>query len=86
MVNIDWEEARHNVFKFLDTKELIYDISKAQEHHYSVHELMDYLEEKYPYKDKFSDTLFDCIDQGNFIEYIEERYEIKAIEQINYYF
>lgn len=64
--------AISNVFNFLDTIDLTSYLEKYKNK--EVYDLQDELEEKYPYQDEYSATLFDCVAVDEFCGYLDKRY------------
>ena len=61
------KETMNNVFGYLDTINLLpyLDSFKCS----TVRDMMDKLEKDYPFKDKYSETLFDAIAEDEFVDY-----------------
>jgi len=71
--------AINNVFGYLDTIDLLPYINIFNNS--VVWKLMDALSEKYPYKDKYSVTLFDAVTEDEFADYLRDRYKITIREK-----
>jgi len=78
-------KAIANVFKFLDSLDLMPYIKEFE--YKEIHDLMDKLEETFPYEDGYSKTLFDAIGDDEFVDYLNNKYNLNIREQevINYY-
>lgn len=78
-------EAINNVFKFLDSLDLTNYLKEFKKR--TVQELMDKLEKDYPYSDEYSETLFDSVNEIEFVEYLNIKYNLKIKEKlISYYY
>lgn len=78
------QEAMEMVFKFLDSIDILPYIEEFKGQKLS--DMMDKLEEDYPYKDKYSSCLFDAITNDEFAKYLNKRYNLKIEEvTITYY-
>lgn len=80
---LTWDEvskAKINVFTFLDTLNL-YPYIKFYRNQ-TVVDLMEYLEKICLYSDEYSKTLFDIVNEDEFIQYIKAKYKIKIREEI----
>lgn len=76
--------------KYLNTLDLLpyIEMFKNSSNDFDVYALRDYLEEKYPYEDGYSATLFDCFDAEDIVNYLKERYHLNIREniEVKYYF
>lgn len=81
----DLDIALKNIFKFLDTIDLTLSIEKYKGK--DIRQLMKYLSSKYNYKDEYSESLFDIVAEDEFVEYINNKYNLNIRESvtINYY-
>lgn len=81
----DLDVALQNIFTFLDTINLSVYIEQYKGK--DIHELMRYLSSIYEYKDEYSDSLFDVVAVDEFVEYLNNTYNLKIRESvtINYY-
>lgn len=77
--------ALQNIFVFLDTIDLTSSIDKYKGK--DIGELMEYLSSKYEYKDEYSESLFDVVAEEEFVEYLNNKYNLNIRESvtINYY-
>lgn len=81
----DLDVALQNIFTFLDTIDLSVHIEQYKGK--DIHELMRYLSSIYEYKDEYSDSLFDVVAVDEFVDYLNNTYNLKIRESvtINYY-
>lgn len=78
-------EVINNVFRFLDSIDLTNYLKEFKKR--TVQELMDKLETDYPYSDEYSETLFDSVNEIEFVEYLNTRYNLQIKEKlISYYY
>lgn len=79
------DENIKNVFGYLDTIDLSEYINKYKNK--TVRELMNTLNNEFPYVDKYSVTLFDGVAEDEFVEYLNGKYHLNIRESvtINYY-
>lgn len=74
------QEALNNVFSYLDTIDLrSYLIAFKKK---TVRDMMDKLREDFPYKDKYSDELFDVVTEEEFVDYLNEKYNTNIKETV----
>ena len=74
-MNADWnniQKAINNVFNYLDKIDLLSILKKSKDR--ELGNIMDELEKEYPYRDNYSDGLFDNINRDEFREYLINRY------------
>ena len=62
------------IFSYLDTIELMPYIVEFEGQ--DIYYLMNKLEEVFPYKDEYSETLFDVISDDEFGDYLNRRYDL----------
>lgn len=80
-----FHEALNNVFKFLDNIDLRPYIIQFK--HETVYDLMEVLNKNYPYKDQYSEFLFDAVNESEFVDYLNERYGLNIRETtVSYYY
>jgi len=72
------DNAICNVFGYLDTINLMPYITQYKGK--DIRDLMSKLELEFPYTDKYSETLFDAIAQEEFMDYLNEKYNLKLRE------
>ena len=75
----DCNNAINNVFSYLDTLDLNPYINTFKNK--KVEDLMDKLEVIFPYKDGFSETLFDAIAEDEFVDYLNKKYNLDIREE-----
>lgn len=81
-----WDKINDQVFAFLDKINLEPYIEMAKANDWVVEDMMDILEEEYPYKNKYVSSLFDSITQDEFMNYLTKRYRIHFREIVTYRF
>ena len=81
MIDKEIDGAMSNVFSYLNTIELMpYIIDFTGQDIYS---LMDKLEEVFPYKDEYSEALFDVIGNDELGDYLNNRYGLQIREELS---
>ncbi len=85
LIGKEIDEALNNVFDYLNTIDLMPYIIKFKNK--DIKELMDWLDENFPYKDKYSVDLFDTVSSDEFVDYLNKRYNLKIKETtISFYY
>lgn len=79
LIGKEIDVAINNVFNYLDTIDLLSDIKLFDGD--EVWELMKVLDRKYPYKDQYSETLFDVVTEDEFANYLRNKYNITIKEK-----
>lgn len=70
--NNDFGKYAEKVFNYLDTLDIQPYLTEFRGE--KLYLLMEKLEEVYPYKDEYSESLFDGIDEYEFSEYLNSKY------------
>ncbi len=79
------KKAINNVTNYLDTINLLPYLKEFKNK--TVRDMMDKLEENISYKDEYSVTLFDCIGEDEFVDYLNKRYNLNIEETtVSYYY
>ena len=73
------DESMCNVFNYLNTIDLMPYIMKFTGE--DIFSLMGELEEVFPYKDEYSETLFDMVGNYEFGDYLNNRYGFRIREE-----
>lgn len=77
------EQAMKNIYTYLDTIDLFEHIQKFK--YKKLYKFMNYLENKFSYKDEYSSSLFDWIGEEEFAEYLNKRgIKIKEVTDTYY--
>lgn len=87
-MSLKWEQVKkviNNVTDYLNTIDLIPYLEKFKGK--TVKDMMDKLEEEYPYTDEYSEILFDVISEEDFADYLNNRYGLNIRETtVTYYY
>jgi hypothetical protein len=85
LVGEEVDIAINNVFKYLDTIDLS---SYLKEFKYkTIRDMMDKLEEDISYDDDYSNTLFDAVAEDEFVNYLNNKYNLRIQEEtVSYYY
>lgn len=79
------DESLKLVFKYLDTIDLLPYLKKFKRK--TVRDMIEELDQKYPYIDKYSKSLFDGVAEDEFVEYLNQRYNLDIRETtVSYYY
>ena len=78
------DKAISNVFQFLNLLDLMPCIKSFENK--TIRDLMDSLENEFPYKDEYSATLFDAVAEDEFVDYINKKYNLNIREEVTYYY
>lgn len=83
-MNFEYEPV-NNVFRYLNTIELKSYLKDFEDK--TIKDLMDKLELDFPYEDEHSESLFDSVAEDEFVDYLNERYNLNIKETIvSYYY
>ncbi|WP_297419361.1 hypothetical protein [Clostridium sp.] len=74
------EITQKNVFDYLDTIDLLPYLRKFNNK--NIYYLMDKLEELFPFKDEYSESLFDAMGSDEFVEYLNNKYNLNIHEEV----
>jgi hypothetical protein len=78
-------EALKFVFDYLDKINLSFYLEKFK--YKTVREMMDKLNEDYPYNDIYSSYLFDVVAEDEFVSYLKKKYNLNIRETtVTYYY
>jgi hypothetical protein len=75
---MDWDKALNNTIKFLDSIDLAPYINEYKGGR--LYDLMDKLELDFKFKDEYSESLFDCMSENEFIHYLNKKYKCRCEE------
>jgi|GEM_PF-4173444 len=75
----DIDKALSNVWHYLDTIDLMPYLKKFENK--ELHNLIENLNKTFPYKDEWSEILFDAVGEDEFMDYLNEKYNLNIREQ-----
>lgn len=79
------DEALQLAFKYLDTIDLSPYLKRFKRK--TIRDLINILDQDYPYDDKYSECLFDCITEDEFVQYLNQKYNLNIKKtMISYYY
>lgn len=84
----EWKKLQEREFAFLDTldlRQVIYEMKDGSVHDI-ISKIEDLYEEDYLKSNSEDEMLFNVISSDDFVEYINKRYGIRYIEEVQYYF
>ncbi len=80
MTKVEYDESLAGPYNYLNSLDLMPYIVKFKGK--DVWDLMEELNKIFPYQDKFSETLLDCISRIEFVDYLNKRYNLKIQEYV----